>query len=138
MKARLHTAEHILYTVINNRFRVQSKALQFNDSSARVVYKSDSDLREHQTNITDEVNKIIGKNLPIISYELSRTEAAQKVDLVFVPETQEQINIYEIVGFNKLACIGPHVTNTSEIGTFQILKIEKKGADTYSIQFTIV
>jgi Ser-tRNA(Ala) deacylase AlaX len=33
-----------------------------------------------------------------------------------------------------MACVGPHINNTLEIGKFEILKIKKKGKDAYTIK----
>lgn len=137
MKEKLHTAEHIFYTVLNDKFNVITKAMQLTDVSVRVVYQCTVDLRKYQDELEKEVNQIIMDDYKIINYTLHRTEAQKAVDLSLVPEDAKQVSIYEIVGFNKLACIGPHVKNTSEIGKFKILKIEKKGQNCYSIKFIV-
>lgn len=138
MKEKLHTCDHILFTILESKFKAKARALQFNDNSCRAVYICDTDLRLLKTELEDSVNKIINKKLEVINYQLTPQEAAkQGLDLFMVPPDCDQINIYEIIGFNKLACIGPHVTNTGEIKKFIILKIDKKGQNCYAITFTV-
>lgn len=137
MKASLHTAEHILYSILENKFDAQTKAMELSDDVGRAVYLCADNLGDYQEELETAVNQVISKNCPVINYLLSREAAGKIVDLSLVPESVEEIKIYEIVGFNKLACLGPHVSNTSEIGKFQILKIDKKGKDCFSIKFTV-
>lgn len=138
MKAKLHTAEHILFTTLQNNFSVKTKALQFENDSCRVVYESMSDLRLSFQMLEDNVNSIISNDYEVKNYTLSKEEAVQIIDTSLVPDSMNEISIYEIINFNKLACIGPHVKNTQEIGVFKILKIEKKGQNIYSIKFTVI
>jgi Ser-tRNA(Ala) deacylase AlaX len=77
-------------------------------------------------------------SIEVIYYNLERSKAKEIVDLSLVPESIKEIKIYEIVGFNKLACAGPHVKNTKEIGKFEILNIKKKKRNIFSIRFTVI
>jgi len=137
MKGRLHTAEHILYEILLKKFNVESKATEFKPDSCRVDYVCLEDLRKHKDEIEREVNEAIEKDYEMISYSLPREEAAEVVDLHLVNPDFQEITIYELKGFGKLACGGPHVKHTAEIGEFKILKIEKKGKDKYSIVFGV-
>jgi Ser-tRNA(Ala) deacylase AlaX len=49
----------------------------------------------------------------------------------------KKIRIVEIESFDKTPCKDPHVENTSEIGYFEILKVERKGKDRYRFVFTV-
>ncbi len=137
MKGKLHTAEHILYEILLKRFNVESKATEFKENSCRVDYVCLEDLRKYKEEIEKEVNCEIKKDYEMISYSLPREKAAEVVDLRLVNPYFEEITVYELKGFGKLACGGPHVKHTTEIGVFKIFKIEKKGKDKYSIVFGV-
>ena len=137
MKGRLHTAEHILYDVLLRRFSVESKGTEFKQDSCRVDYLCQEDLRKYKDELEREVNEVIEKGYEMISYVLPREKAAEVVDLHLVNPEFQEITVYELKGFGKLACGGPHVEHTSEIGVFKILKIEKKGTNKYSIVFGV-
>ena len=137
MKERLHTADHILFTVLENKFKVRTKAMEFKEDSCRVDYECENDLRPLKEELEQDVNKVISEARDVVSYELPRDKAKEITDLSLVPETVGEINVYEIVGFNKVACAGSHVKNTKEIGKFRITKIEKKGKNSYSIKYTV-
>ena len=85
-----------------------------------------------------EVNDIVSGDHEVTFYKLPREKAAKITDLNLVPDSISEVGIYEIAGFNKLACVGPHVKNTKEVGEFNILKIKKSGKGCYSIKFTVI
>jgi Ser-tRNA(Ala) deacylase AlaX len=137
MKEKLHTADHILFTILDKKFKVKTKAMEFKEDSCRVDYECEQDLRPLKEELEQEVNKIVSESHEVISYKLSRDKAKEITDVSLVPESIKEINIYEIVGFNKIACAGPHAKNTQEIGNFKIIKIEKKGKNCFSIKYTV-
>ena len=137
MKERLHTADHILYSILFKRFNAKTKGMEFYEDSCRVDYECEQDLRLVKDELEAEVSKVINESHEVLSYKLPREEAKKHADISLVPESIKEINIYEIVGFNKIACAGPHVKNTKEIGKFNILKIEKKGKNRFSIKYSV-
>jgi len=137
MKSSLHTAEHILFTILMERFSSKTKAMELQDDFCRVAYESNTDFRDFKESLEDDVNQVIKRNLSVKSYTLEREKAKNILGLELVPRSVNKINVSEIVGFNKVACVGPHVENTKEINKFRILKINKKGKNCYSIKFTV-
>lgn len=137
IKSRLHTADHILFTVLDKKLKVKTKAMEFREDSCRVDYECETDLRELEEELEQEVNKVINEGRDVISYKLPREQAKEVVDLSLIPDSISEVEIYEIIGFNKLACGGPHVKNTKEIGRFEIIKIKKAGKDCYSIKYSV-
>jgi Ser-tRNA(Ala) deacylase AlaX len=68
------------------------------------------------------VNGVIARDLDVTVSFLPREEAAGIVDLSKLPENvSEMLRIVRIGDYDACACIGAHVSNTSEIGTFRIL-----------------
>lgn len=137
MKEKLHTSDHILFSILEKRFSAKTRAMQFSDDSCRVEYECEEDLRPLQEELEKEVNRIINEAREVVSYNLPREEAAKITDISLIPPSVKEITIYEIKGFNKLACAGPHVINTKDIGIFKIIKIKKKGKNYYAIRYTV-
>ncbi|KWX70908.1 threonine--tRNA ligase [Paenibacillus riograndensis] len=81
--------------------------------------------------IEQEMQKIIGENLPIVRRVVSRTEAIAlfaaldqplKVELIHGLPEDEEISLYEQGEFTDL-CRGPHVASTGQIKAFKLLSI---------------
>ena len=65
---------------------------------------------------------MIGRNLDVTIDFIPREEAAALVDLGKLPENvSETLRIVRVGDYDTCACIGAHVRNTAEIGTFKIL-----------------
>jgi alanyl-tRNA synthetase len=47
---------------------------------------------------------------------------------VFDSKYGDKVKVYSIGDFSKEICAGPHVKNTSELGTFKIKKEQSSGA----------
>ena len=73
--------------------------------------------------IEDRVNEVIRMNLPVTSELVAKTEIdTQVVDLSKLPEdASDTLRIVKVGDYDICACIGSHVDNTSEIGTFKII-----------------
>ena len=68
------------------------------------------------------VNAVISRNLPVTIEFVPLAEAAGIVDLSKLPDdVSETLRIVRVGDYDACACIGAHVSNTSEIGTFKIL-----------------
>ncbi|MNI13716.1 Threonine--tRNA ligase 2 [compost metagenome] len=81
--------------------------------------------------IEQEMQKIIGENLPIVRRVVSRAEAIAlfealgqplKVELIHGLPEDEEISLYEQGEFTDL-CRGPHVASTGQIKAFKLLSI---------------
>lgn len=138
-EGRLQTAEHILariieHTILNSKFIVST----FNENSGKIEVTAKTDLRKvDASKLQNDVNAIIQKNLKVNKYIMKREEAETEFDLARLPSSVKDIRIVEIEGFDKTPCKDPHVENTSEIGYFEILKVERKGKDRYRFVFKV-
>lgn len=64
-------------------------------------------------------------HLPVTIEFMPRQEAKEIVDLSKLPEdASETLRIVRIGDYDACACIGTHVENTSEIGTFRIISYD--------------
>ena len=66
----------------------------------------------------------------MVSVETMKFSDAQKSEALafFGAKYPETVTVYTIGDFSKEVCTGPHVTNTSTLGNFQILKEEPIGS----------
>lgn len=138
-EGRLQTAEHILartveHKIPNTRFIIS----KFEENIGKMEISSKTDLRKiNRAMLQEEVNTVIQKNLRVKKYIIERKEAEAKFDLTRLPSSVKKIRIVEIEGFDKTPCKDPHVENTSEIGYFEILKVERTGKDRYRFIFKL-
>jgi len=120
----MHTAEHILNQTMVRMFGCGRSA---NAHIEKMKSKCDYYLPEQPTaaqiqEITRRVNEIIGMNLPVYEQLMSRVEAAKIADLSKLSaDASDTLRIIRVGDYDACACIGQHVENTSEIGTFVIL-----------------
>ena len=121
---RMHTAEHILNQTMVRMFGC---GRSFNSHVERKKSKCDyrvnhSLLDAEVKEIEDRVNGIIAKNVDITEDFVSKSEAASFLDLSKLPsDAPDRIRVVRVGDYDSCACIGPHVSNTSEIGKFQII-----------------
>ncbi|MGI5848266.1 MAG: hypothetical protein ACOX5T_09635 [Candidatus Cryptobacteroides sp.] len=119
-----HTAEHILNGTMVKMFRcLRSRNAHVERRKSKCDYELPAcPTQEQVEQIEAAVNDVIGRRLDVTIGFLSRKEAAAIVDLSKLPEEASQtLRIVRIGDYDACACIGAHVSNTSEIGTFKIL-----------------
>lgn len=119
----MHTAEHILNSVMDKMYHCgRSFNSHIEDKKSKCDYKVRKPLNANEiTAIEKTVNEIIKLNIPVGEKFVSRREADEKYFTGKLPEdTGENIRIITIGNFDACPCIGRHVSNTSEIGSFSI------------------
>lgn len=122
--APMHTAEHILNQTMVRMFGCERSR---NAHIERKKSKCDYTLLQEPTaeqiaEIENRVNEVIKQNLPITIEFVSRENVPAEVDLSKLPaDASATLRIVRVGDYDTCACIGTHVTNTSEIGTFKII-----------------
>ena len=119
-----HSAEHIL-----NQTRVRmfgcprSRNAHVERKKSKCDYMLDTCPTEEQVAaIESKVNEIIAAGLPVTIEYMTREQAVGIVDLSKLPEdASDTLRIVRIGDYDACACIGAHVSNTADIGTFRIL-----------------
>ena len=120
----MHTVEHILNQTMIRMFGCERSR---NAHIERKKSKCDYTLPQEPTaeqiaEIENRVNEVIKQNLPITIEFVSRESVPAEVDLSKLPaDASETLRIVRVGDYDTCACIGIHVTNTSEIGTFKII-----------------
>jgi Ser-tRNA(Ala) deacylase AlaX len=120
----MHTAEHILNATMVRMFGCpRSKNAHIERKKSKCDYLlTECPTDEHVAQIEAAVNEVISRNLPVTIEFVQKEEAAGKVDLSKLPnDVSPTLRIVRVGDYDACACIGAHVSNTSEIGTFKIL-----------------
>ena len=120
----MHTAEHILNGTMVRLFGCpRSRNAHIERKKSKCDYLLDACPTDEQVaRIEAAVNEVIGRNLDVTIEYMPRSEAAALVDLSKLPEdASETLRIVRVGDYDACACIGAHVKNTAEIGTFKIL-----------------
>ena len=125
----MHTTEHVINRTMVNLFgcgraiyahieRKKSK-LDF----ALQTCPEETDI----TRIENTVNEVLRRNLPVTMEFISQEEAIGRFDMKRLPEkASETVRIVKVGDYDECLCIGQHVKNTSEIGTFKIISYDYK------------
>lgn len=119
-----HSCEHILNGTMVKMFGCpRSKNAHVEKKKSKCDYLLDSEpTAEQVAAIEAKVNEEISRNHDVTVEYMSREEAGKIVDLSKLPEdASETLRIVRIGDYDVCACIGAHVSNTSEIGTFKII-----------------
>jgi alanyl-tRNA synthetase len=119
-----HSCEHILNGTMVKMFGCpRSRNAHIERKKSKCDYLLDNEPTAEQVAAVEaKVNEEIAKNHDVTVEFMSRDEAAKIVDLSKLPEdASETLRIVRIGDYDVCACIGAHVSNTSEIGTFKII-----------------
>ena len=120
----MHTAEHILNATIVKMFGCpRSRNAHIERKKSKCDYQLAQCPSEEQVkSIEDKVNEVIGQHLDVTIEYVDRDHIPAEVDLSKLPENaSETLRLVRIGDYDTCACVGAHVSNTSEIGTFKII-----------------
>lgn len=119
-----HSCEHLLNATMVKMFGCpRSKNAHIEKKKSKCDYILDTEpTAEQVAQIEAKVNEEISRNQDVTIEFMDREQAAAIVDLSKLPEDASQtLRIVRIGDYDACACIGAHVRNTSEIGTFKII-----------------
>jgi Ser-tRNA(Ala) deacylase AlaX len=123
----MHTAEHILNSVMDKMYHCgRSFNSHIESKKSKCDYRIKKGLSVKEvTAVERTVNEIIKLNVPVGEELVSRREADQRYFTGKLPDDAvDNIRIITIGNFDACPCIGEHVSNTSEIGTFAIVSAD--------------
>ncbi|MBQ3613126.1 MAG: hypothetical protein II989_03450 [Bacteroidales bacterium] len=119
-----HTCEHVLNATMVAMFGCpRSRNAHVERKKSKCDYLLDAEpSAETVAEIERKVNEVIASGLDVTVEFVTRDQAASIVDLSKLPEdASETLRIVRIGDYDACACIGAHVSNTSEIGQFKII-----------------
>ncbi|HLC91111.1 MAG TPA: alanine--tRNA ligase [Candidatus Nanoarchaeia archaeon] len=129
---RLHTATHLLNEALRKVISPDIRQRGSNITPERLRFDFNFDRKltpEEVKAVEEEVNSVIARKLNVIRKEMLLEEAeklgAQKE---FGHKYPPKVSVYFVGDYSKEFCGGPHVSNTSELGHFKIVKEESSAA----------
>ena len=120
----MHTCEHILNQTMVRMFGCErSRNAHIERKKSKCDYTLPCLPTEEQiAEIERRVNEVISRQLPVTVEFVTRDNVPQGVDLGKLPaDASDTLRIVRVGDYDTCACIGAHVGNTSEIGTFRII-----------------
>ena len=138
----MHTAEHLLNATMVKTFgcpRSRNAHIERKKSKCDYILSSSPTAEQIQA-IENKVNEVINQNLPVTIEFMTHEQAKNIVDLSKLPEdTSETLRIIRIGDYDACACIGAHVSHTSEVGIFKIISYDYDEArQTLRLRFKLV
>ncbi len=139
---KLHTAHHLLLAALKQVLgpEVKQKGSNITQERLRLDFSWPEKMTDEQKKQVEEiVNEKIKAALPVERREMPKVEAEKLgAEMEFGAKYGETVSVYLIGDFSKEFCGGPHVSNTSELGTFKILKEEAVAAGVRRIKAVVI
>lgn len=120
----MHTTEHIVNQTMIRLFHCgRSISAHIERKKSKLDYRLEACPTEEEIKeLEKQVNAVIARQLPVTTEFITRTQAQNRFDMERLPEdASETVRIVKVGDYDECLCIGTHVTNTSEIGTFKII-----------------
>ena len=125
----MHTCDHIVIRTMVNIFgcgRAVSAHIERKKSKLDFALPKAPSVEDIE-NIEKTVNEVIARHLPVTTEFITQEEAVGRFDLKRLPDNaSDTVRIVRVGDYDECLCIGLHVTNTSEIGTFRIISSDYK------------
>lgn len=122
--APMHTCEHIVNRTMINLFGCgRAVSAHIEKKKSKLDYAISQPLSDEDiVKIEETVNSVIARHLDVTTEFITQKEAADRFDLKRLPENaSDTVRIVKVGNYDECLCIGLHVNNTSEIGTFKII-----------------
>ena len=132
MSVKYHTTTHLLQQALRDVLgdHIAQKGSNITAERLRFDFSHPSKMTPEEIQKTEAiVNQKIAEALPV-SYQDLPLEEAKKLGAIglFGEKYGDTVRVYKVGDFSLEFCGGPHITNTSELGRFKILKEEASSA----------
>lgn len=124
-----HTTEHIVNRTMVNLFGCgRAISAHIERKKSKLDFALPQCPTEAQiAQIEETVNEVLRRNLPVTMEYISQDEAMGRFDMKRLPEgASDTVRVVHIGDYDECLCIGAHVSNTSEVGTFKIISHDYK------------
>ena len=135
-----HTTEHIVNRIKVNLFGCgRAVSAHIERKKSKLDFALPQCPTETQiAQIEEMVNEVLRRNLPVTMEFISQDEAVGRFDMKRLPQdASETVRVVHVGDYDECLCIGAHVENTSEIGTFKIISHDYKDG-IFRMRFKIV
>lgn len=129
---KYHTATHLIHQALTDILgdSVQQEGSNITQDRLRFDFSFDRKMTDEEiVRVQEVVNEKIQENLPV-SFKILPKEEAEKLGAksFFRDKYGSEVKVYFIGDYSKEFCGGPHVAATGEIGSIEVYKVEKTGA----------
>ena len=142
MEIKYHTATHLLNAALKVVVGkdVHQKGSNITPERMRFDFSCDHKLTdEEKQKVEDLVNEWIKDAIPVTVEEMKKEDAIKSgAECMFIEKYPDIVTVYSIGTVSKELCGGPHVKNTSELGTFKIKKEEASSAGVRRIKAILI
>jgi misacylated tRNA(Ala) deacylase len=143
MQAQLHTGAHLLNALVYQTFNgaLLTGAQLGDDGTARCDFDLPDVDNDRLRALEAALNDAIKQDLPVRYTWVPREEAESTAGLLRSrsvappPSPDGMIRIVEIVGLDRQACGGTHLTSTGQSRPIRILKIDNKGRHNRRVRY---
>ena len=158
--SKYHTAQHLLSALLLTEFGARTTGNQLYHDHAHLDAAYDRFDADDLARIEERMNDLVADERPVTSYTMARDEAEATLDtdrtrIDLLPDSIEELRIVEIgeseraegtgnaggtdggEPYDRTACAGTHVGNTSEIGEVAVTGRETKGSDEERVRFAL-
>ena len=141
IETRYHTATHLLNAALKKVIGPDSCQLGSNINTERMRFDFPCDHKltdDEKDKLESIVNQWILDDYPVVCREMSKKDALLSgAECRFIEKYPDVVTVYSIGDFSSELCGGPHVSSTSEIGHFKILKEQSCGSGIRRIKAVI-
>ncbi len=138
---RMHTATHLLHAALHKVLGPTANQKGSNITAERLRFDftwpekmTDAQIAE----VEKLVNEWIAQGIPVTKKMTTVEEAKSEGAMaLFGAKYGDQVSLYTIGDVSKEICCGPHVENTSELGSFKIQKEQSSSAGVRRIKAVI-
>ena len=139
---RTHTAMHVLCGVMWRDWRRVVTGGNMDALSGRMDFEVDQLPEGFAAEVEALCNVEIAADRPIEVSFIARDDAVLDRDLIrtkvnLVPDSVTEIRIVDIVGLDRQADGGTHVSSTGQVGRLEVVKTESKGKGFKRIRFVL-
>ena len=130
MSVKYHTATHLLHQALRDVLGdgVHQKGSNITPERLRFDFSYGEKMTDDQKKrVEDIVNQKIQEGLPVTHKDMS-VEEARKLGAIGLFDYADTVRVYFVGDYSTEFCGGPHVENTADLGTFQIVREESVAA----------
>ena len=132
METKYHTATHLLNAALKQVLggHVHQKGSNITAERMRFDFSHGAKMTDEEKQKTEElVNEYIKQEIPVEKIEMKKEDALNLgAEAMFIDKYGDIVTVYKIGDVSIELCGGPHVKNTSELGSFKIKKEEASSA----------
>jgi alanyl-tRNA synthetase len=129
---KYHTLAHLTLASLKEMYgnSIYQKGSNITPERLRMDFPLDHKMTDEELKtLENKINNYISQNILVIKEEMTYEEAKNSgAEGIFTDKYGSKVFVYSIGNISKEICGGPHVNNTSELGTAKIIKEESSSA----------